>query len=363
LSELTLAPGSSALRRILPPGAQRVGQLVEAPALLRELGADPATVLRRAGLAPTDLADPERRLPYASITALLGEGARATGCGHFGLLLGARWRLEHMGLPGELAANCATVGRALETFTVLHWLNASGGVAYLGRDDGVTTLGYAVYEPGLADGLQQVCDCVLAVGVAMLRQLGGNAGWAPSLVRLSRVRPPDPRPYQQLFRAPLEFDAEVSALDFPTTFEHCRVPGADETRRRALEAALHALPREALIQRLYRLIRVAMVFGLTSGDAVAAAMGLTRRTLIRRLGEHGTTFQAALATVRYEVARQLLRDTAMPVSQIALSLGYAELAPFVRAFRRWSGRSPASWRATGSAPESLTPRQPGSGPP
>ena len=327
---------------------QRVGQLVEVPTLLRELGAEPTAVLGRVGFSAADLSDPERRLPYASIAALLGESARASGCSHFGLLLGSRWRLEHMGLPGELAANCATLGRSLETFTVLHWLNASGGVAYLGRGDGVTTLGYAVFEPGLGDGLAQIYDCTVAVGVAMLRQLSGNSAWAPSVVRLSRVRPPDARPYQQLFRAPIEFDAEVSALDFPTAFEHCRVPGADETRRRELATALQAVPREAMILKLYRMIRVAMVFGLTSGDGIAAAMGLTRRTLNRRLGEYGTTFQAALATVRFEVARQLLRDTSMPVGQIALALGYAELAPFVRAFRRWSGHSPASWRAAGA---------------
>jgi AraC-like DNA-binding protein len=262
-----------------------------------------------------------------------------------------------MGLPGELAANCATVGQSLQTFTALHWLNASGGVAYLGRREGLTTLGYAVYEPGLTDGLQCIYDCTLAIGVAMLRQLSGNGSWAPLVVRVSRPRPSDPRPYQRLFGAPIRFDAEVTALDFPTAFEHCRVPGADEARRHGLETVLAAVPREAMVQRLYRMIRVAMVFGLTSGDGIAAAMGLTRRTLNRRLGEYGTTFQATLATVRFEVARQLLRDTGMPVSQVALALGYAELAPFVRAFRRWSGQSPASWRVAGSATESLTRRQ------
>ncbi len=344
--DLALAPNSSALRALLPAGMQRVGQLVEVPSLLRELGAEPAAVLKRVGLSMADLADPERRLPYRSIAALFAEGARASGCSHFGLLLGSRWRLEHLGLPGQLAASCATVGQALQTFTSLHWLNASGGVAYLGRSEGVTTLGYAVYEPGIVDGLQQIYDCTLAIGVLMLRQLSGNGSWAPSVVRLSHVRPPSARPYQQIFRAPLEFDAELTGLDFATAFEHCRVSGADQTRRRELEGVLAAVPREAMIQKLYRMIRVAMVFGLTSGDGIAAAMGLTRRTLNRRLGEYGTTFKGALATVRFEVAQQLLRDTTLPVSQIALALGYAELAPFVRAFRRWSGQSPVGWRTS-----------------
>jgi AraC-like DNA-binding protein len=344
VSDLALSPNSSALRALLPVGMQRIGQMSEVPSLLRELGTEPAAVLNRVGLSLADLADPERRLPYVSMATLLGESARASGCSHFGLLLGSRWCLEHLGLPGQLAASCATVGQALQTFTSMHWLNSSGGVAYLGRSGGVTTLGYAIYEAGIEDGLQQVYDCTLAVGVVMLRQLSGNGTWTPSVVRLSRIRPPAAKPYQQLFRAPIEFDAEMTGLDFPTAFERCRVASADDTRRRELESILAAVPREAMVQKLYRMIRVAMVFGLTSGDGIAAAMGLTRRTLNRRLGEYGTTFKGALATVRFEVAQQLLRDTTLPVSQIALALGYAELAPFVRAFRRWSGQSPAGWR-------------------
>jgi AraC-like DNA-binding protein len=73
-------------------------------------------------------------------------------------------------------------------------------------------------------------------------------------------------------------------------------------------------------------------------------MGLTRRTFNRRIAQAGTTFHAALETVRSEVAQQLLLDTGLSIGEIALALGYGEPSAFIRAFRRWTTKTPAAWR-------------------
>jgi AraC-like DNA-binding protein len=78
---------------------------------------------------------------------------------------------------------------------------------------------------------------------------------------------------------------------------------------------------------------------------VAGLLAVHPRTLNRRLSADGTTFSALQADVRYEVARQLLRDTRMSIADIAFALGYAESAPFDRAFRRWSGITATAWRS------------------
>ena len=323
---------------------QRVGLLTEVPTLLRELGVRPASVLRKAALSADALADREGRIPYARVISLLAECARATGCEHFGLLAGCQWRIEHLGLPGEIARSSATIGQAIEQFTTWHWMNTTGGVAFLSRDGTTTGFGYAMFETGAGEGAFQLYDLVIAIAVGMLRQLSGNAHWKPLGVQLSHARPADIGPYRRFFRAPLRFDAEASMIHFPSSLEASPVRSADEARRRALEAKLLALGQENLLPRLYRMVRVAMLFGLTSGDEVAAAMGLHRRTFNRRLKEYGTTFRDALETVRFEAARQLLRDTDLAVGEIGAALGYAESSPFVRAFRRWSGDSPSAWR-------------------
>lgn len=323
---------------------QRIGLLTEVPRLLRQLGVRPASVLRKVGITAGALADREARIAYATAVSLLEECARATGCEHFGLLAGSQWRLEHLGLPGEVAASSATVGQAIERFTAWHWMNTTGGVAFLNRGDGITGYGYAIFEPGVAEGAFQIYDLVIAIGVGMLRQLSQDDHWKPLEVQLSHARPSDIGPYRRFFRAPLRFDAEASMIYFPSSFESSPVPGADEERRRALEAKLSAAGQESFLHRLYRMVRVAMLFGLTTGDEVAAAMGLHRRTFNRRLKGYGTTFRDALEAVRFEAASQLLRDTDLAVGEIGVALGYAESSTFVRAFRRWSGRSPNVWR-------------------
>lgn len=355
MSSLVLSGRALPLQSGLEPGVQRVGPLCELPGLLREHGVRPSMLLKRAGLSAAAFADRDARIGYAVIARLLDACAAATRCSHFGLLLGSRWRLEHVGLPGELAASCATVGEALQAFTSHQWLNSSGGVAYLHRSAGMTSLGYAVFEPGLKVGIDQIHDMVIAVGVRMIRELTGKPGWAPTQVMLSRKKPGDTAPYRRIFGGPVRFDAEFTALHFPTSFEATCVPSADENRRRVLEARLVAAGRESILPRLRRMIRVAMIFGLTSGDDVAAAMALARRTFNRRLSQYGTTYQQVLEAVRVEAAQQLLRETALSIGDIAGALGYTEPSAFVRAFRRWMSTPPGAWRrqAVESAPDRI----------
>jgi AraC-like DNA-binding protein len=83
------------------------------------------------------------------------------------------------------------------------------------------------------------------------------------------------------------------------------------------------------------------------GDA-AKGLGLAVRTLNRRLAAEGTSFATLRDEARYTMARQLLRGTAMPVTEIAEQLGYANASALTAAFRRWSGRVPSEWRAAES---------------
>jgi len=70
---------------------------------------------------------------------------------------------------------------------------------------------------------------------------------------------------------------------------------------------------------------------------VAELLSMHRRTLNRRLDACGTTFQTLVEEVRFGIARQLLEDTDLPLSQVAATVGYSDVSAFTRAFRRWSG--------------------------
>jgi AraC-like DNA-binding protein len=77
---------------------------------------------------------------------------------------------------------------------------------------------------------------------------------------------------------------------------------------------------------------------------VSGTFEVHKRTLNRRLRERGISFQELVEETRYHIARQMLRETDLAIVEIAAVLDYADAAAFTRAFRRWSGTTPAAWR-------------------
>jgi AraC-like DNA-binding protein len=325
--------------------SQRVGGFTAIPALIRQLGVDPVRILADIGLAPDALNRGEQRIPYAAMGALLLEGAKRTGCSHFGLLCGRAWHVSDLGLVGELVRNSPTVGDALRTLAVYQHLNSGGGLAFLLQRSGVVDLGYAIYAPGVS-GASQIYDTLMAAGCNFMRELCGN-GWAPSEVFFPHAKPVDAGPHRRLFMAPLRFDAEFCALRFPEHWLDRLVPRADAARFKIAEDEADVIGRGELMQQVYRALRLLLLSGKCSGDDVAQVLAMHRRTLNRRLKTRGATFQEVLDQVRFDVARELLIDTKVVIDDIAGALGYAGVSPFMRSFRRWSGTTPARWRRAG----------------
>ena len=89
--------------------------------------------------------------------------------------------------------------------------------------------------------------------------------------------------------------------------------------------------------------------GEVSVDKVATAMHQSTRTLQRRLAERNLTWQHMLDNTRMQLARQYLNDRALSVAEIAVLLGFSEQSAFTRAFKRWTGQTPLSFRQQGAA--------------
>lgn len=321
---------------------RRVGALTAVPALVRQLGADPAAVFTAAGLDSAVLDSPSNRIPYAGFARLLNEAAARTGCAHFGLLAGAQWHLSDLGPTGEIIRHAPTLGDGLAEFVVHHHLNSAGGVSFLVRREGFADLGYAIYLP-LDCSVAQVYDGMLAAAANFLREVCGES-WAPAEVLLPHAAPADPAPWRELFRAPVRFNAEFAALRFPEGTLALAPPGADEGRLARARLALDAAGKATLVNQTARALRTLLLRGMGSGDDAAQALALHRRTLNRRLSAEGTTFQKVLDRVRGAVAKELLGDSDLAIPEIAAALAYADYVSFTRAFKRLTGTTPGAWR-------------------
>ena len=166
--------------------------------------------------------------------------------------------------------------------------------------------------------------------------------------------------YEALFGAPVRFGASASALWLDRERAHRPLARRDPLARRYLEAhadqLLAALPSSSSSSSpasaepaLIAQIREAIVVELATSGAelarVAHRVAMSTRTVQRRLEEAGTSYQQVVDDVRAAMATSLLRDRTRSIIDVAFELGYADLKGFYRAFRRWTGATPAAWRA------------------
>jgi AraC-like DNA-binding protein len=338
--------GASQHSRSVATARAHLTALGSLPAVLEKLGVPSGPLLQQVQLRPEDFSDPERSATFGELDRLLGACVRRTGCRHFGLLVGQSVGLESLGIAGRLARNAPSVGRALEDLEEFFILQDSGAVPHVDVRDGSATFMYSIYATGLRNA-DQVYDLALAAMLNVMRQLCG-ASWRADAALLPRGRPDNIRPYREALQAPLRFDAMQAGLVFPSRWLQRPISGADPLLYRLLEDRA-SLDRSQVSPVLHNDVRRAIRALLTTGEccreAVARQLNLHPRTLVRRLNETGTTYQALLDDVRAQIAKQLLHDTRSPVSRIAASLGFGDPTVFTRAFRRWTGLSPREFRA------------------
>jgi hypothetical protein len=217
-------------------GQHRVGVVAELPQVLRDLGADPAKVLPAAGIDPVVLRNPENVMSFIELGRLLQVCVAATGCQHFGRLVGQRATTDHLGLVGRLMRNAPTLGDAILDLCTNQQRYIRGAVAYLVVQNQSAFWGYAIHHPEVPK-IEQISDGAIAVGFRMLREL---AGVSPSEVLSSRPNPGNIGPYARLFRVPTRFDVEQHAVVFPKPLLDRPIRGADPKLRQILEKSVAA---------------------------------------------------------------------------------------------------------------------------
>jgi len=324
------------------PALQRVGPLALLPGLLASHGVSVDQVLDGLSISAAELR-PDTQLPISTISTMLDRASGHPGLEHIGLMLAEAQNHTVLGPVGQLMMSCETLGSALGTFVALQMANSTAAAAYLlpvGED---YALGFGIYAPDLPSS--HIYDASAGVGCNMVRDLTGGAV-RPAEVLLSRPAPRNPEPYRRFFGCPVRFNEGHNCLILPGHSLGFRLPSADALLRERLFTALQQqiAQTQGFAARVRHAIRPLLLAGDASHRRVAAHLNLHPRTMGRRLEEEGVTFEQLKDEVRLAVSRELLARTELPVSDVAAALGYATPSAFVRAFRRWTGRSPTVWR-------------------
>ena len=321
------------------------------PSVLAGFDVDASRLLREFKLSPSVFSDPENRIAYSTVGRIFGRCVEATSCEHFGLLVGERAGISSLGAVGYLAQSAPNVRTALYSLRRLYHIADGGGTITLDHHGGSVSFGYAIVEPAVPHA-EQLIAAAVAIGFNILRALCGPQ-WHPTDVHFALAAPPATARIRTAFHVTPRFDQERSGITFPARWLARPPPGADPI--------LHGMMRERVSEllagagddiaaRVRRQLRTMVTAPRCSIESAAEHVGLNVRTLKRRLAAAGTTFLALREEARYDTACHLLRNTRMPVGEVASTLGYGECSSFTRAFGRWAGMGPAAWRGRRTRP-------------
>jgi AraC-like DNA-binding protein len=319
------------------------------------VGLDGPRMLRQAGLSPEVLEDTERRLPASVVIGLIDRSAELSGCDSFGLLMAEARTFASLGPVSLLLEHLPNVREVVrETRAFQRHLNDVVEISLEEADDACTI------RLDLAPGYWsvQTFDNVVGVAYRVLTSASGNR-WTPDCVHLVRPAPQDQAVFRRMFAAPVEFDDTFNGLSSTLEAMLMPLPRANETMARHARRLLHLMPvkprNEAMRDRVRRSITLLLPSGRATIDQVAEQLGMSARSLQRRLDEEGYQFAELLSGVRRELAAAYLANSGHPITTVAGLLGYASPSSFTRWFAGTFGSSPQVWRANNAERESRSP--------
>ena len=334
----------------------RSASLAGYPELARSLGLNPQALMRKAGLSPRCMTDPETPIPVDAACRLLESAAQATGVEDFGLRMARGRRLANLGPISIVLREEPTARQALDTLCrYLRLLNASLVTHIEDHADVVV-----ISEELIANGGEPVRQSIeLAVGV-MFRILGEllGFGWRPRRVCFTHRAPSDLRSHRALFGNTVEFNADFNGMVCSARDLAARLSTADTgmapLARRFLDQALSSM-RTDRSDTVRQLVGALLPGGRCTADQVAQHLGMDRRTLHRHLVARGESFSSVLHAVRSDFAVRQIRDSDRSLAEVAELLGFSGPSAFAFWFRRAFGCTVSQWRRDNFRPGAQTP--------
>jgi len=321
------------------------------------IGLDAAALRRAAGIGEAELAAPDGVLPGDAFPKLWQEAFRRAPREELPTEVGLAIPFGAFGALDYLAGSSPTVEAAFHSLRS-HFRQ----VAHIHLEIERTRAGADVrlVNPEPFPGLELSDEMTLAVFVGRFR---GDAGapFRPSSVRLTRPPPRAPTRHEALLGAPVTYGCSVSGMEIPLAAWTAPMRRADPALQETLRQLASRLDLGAagddLEMALRARLRTLLPEGRADAASIARTLGLSERTLSRRLQENGRTWRGVLEAFREAEAERLLASGKAELSDVAFRLGFSDQTAWNRAFKRWKGMSPTEWMESRSGPGGASPRR------
>lgn len=310
------------------------------------LGIGHEDALRGTNVDPLAIVHPRATIDSSSLRTLIRNLLELSKRPDLGLVLGLRARISDFGPFGYAMMSRPTLGDAARLG--MRFWGTTGAEIVFEEIETETMLYWRPREAfPLGDLWQFACErWVAAVMGFSLYNTGATS--LPYEIELDYAPPDHADRYSQLLRRPVRFHCETTQLSFPKNA--LSIPSrftsveSSELFARQCEALLRSRGSEDAIVTRLREIVVRSAGRFPSLDEAAGELGVSGRTLRRRLSEQGETFQTVLDSTRADIALQYLTTTDLTVQEVASLVGFSEANNFARAFRKWTGRTATSVR-------------------
>ena len=293
------------------------------------------------------VSNPDAHVTHALEQRLWTEAARLSADDAFGLHL-AEWTCpeEHFDVLAFALRSCPTLGEHYRRMVRYVRLIHEDAYSSLEVEPGEARLAHGVI--GDAIGWRHPVESMLAMAVLYGRRSVGD-DFSPREVRFVHSAPPRTSEHERVFRAPVHYGCARNELVLDPADLDRPQKQAELRLRTVLERQLDDLMSRLSTHRSFATqVQQAILGELERGEpgvaTISSKMHMTARTLQRRLEDEGTNFAKLVGDSRYQMARQYLQDSKRTITEVAFLLGFTEISSFHRAFKRWSGKTPAEFQ-------------------
>lgn len=334
-------------QRAIPPRYTIAALVVETVAFAAAHGVSIERIIAETGVPGPALVDPTGWLPADVIPTIWRLVAERHPHRPLALHFAATAPVTALGAMTPNARFAADLRQAIEAIIELSAVLSSDITLTLSEADDEATLAMAHTTDALDRGYGVEAGLGLAHGII------GHFSGALALRRVEIAHPPNgpEATYVAFFDAPVVFGRarcalvyDRAALDRPFTAHDPALFAYVRTQlERTRDQLRAARPADALAP-VHAAIERNAARGEYAADALARTLGMSLRSLQRLAAAHDASLRAMLEAAREAAARQLLGDDRLSIDEVAEGVGYADRRAFVRAFKRWTGQTPAAFR-------------------
>jgi AraC-like DNA-binding protein len=342
------------------PDVNRFGAIPNATGTLTRLayehakakGVDPRPLLKQANLTFHQIKNTNLRLSVCDQISFLNHVADALQDDLLGFHLAQSPDLRQLGFLYYVSASSDLLGDALQQLARYASI-ANEGVSprYFGGKDIGITFRYV----GISRHLDRhQIEFFVTTLVRLCRQLTGTR-LIPKRVRLVHRREGNYSALTEFFGSEIDFGATIDEVSFTAASKEMPIVSADHHLNKLLiaycEEALSRRParRGAFQSSVENAIVPLLPHGKAKVDEIARRLGVSQRTLARRLSSERMSFSTVLERLKIDLADRYLADQALSISQVAWLLGYQEVSSFTHAFKRWTSKTPRQARSQKAA--------------